>query len=596
MLAKHAVVDRVVSGLFVGAWVLSVFFGGGMFDVFAASLLACGLMLALHSADRFKSFALDPTVVMLCFGFASFSIGSFVLSTVRTSGTAEIGRDLLLLLSFLFIAGSDATHRLRLRDSLLRTVAWTSIVVCAIGIAVYLLQPFDRFVGTFFDRSSVSGYFPNACADFFLFSWPAVWMLGRNRRFGMPMLGLIVGCLFLTFSRMSYVVLFVQLAVLFFFDRKNVAKNAKQMGFAAICALVVFVSLNFVRAAHFSVLLLPERLAMHDASGTTPLTERADFWRRAFLLSVERPAFGFGPGSFRFASQKLQTAALSVSDDPHNIVLKVAAERGWPAAALFLTLVVMILASVFHRLRRRFDPLECACALGVLGIGLHGLFDRDFTFLSLSLLFWCSLGCIVRSPPKNIGALAPKTRVVVAFSALFFLTLLFVPDTAEVRLQVAQTLIDRQDPAEASAALRQLVFLNPVDARGWVLLGDAEAAQSHSSAALALYDRALDLGGKNYLRIVDGIVKVAAAKGDSTIVKDRGAKINAVLYAFARAVLRNDHYAALTDAPDELTSIIDQLALLFPQRKNASARLRDAIVEASVRAHESSKRQVGMLW
>jgi O-antigen ligase len=52
-------------------------------------------------------------------------------------------------------------------------------------------------------------------------------------------------------------------------------------------------------------------------------------------MSWERPMIGFGPGTFRFVQPQLQHEVLATSDHPHNVFLKLAMERGWPAATFF---------------------------------------------------------------------------------------------------------------------------------------------------------------------------------------------------------------------------------------------------------------------
>ena len=67
------------------------------------------------------------------------------------------------------------------------------------------------------------------------------------------------------------------------------------------------------------------------------------------------------------------------------------------------------------------------------------------------------------------------------------------PPPPDDRLERAQTLMQSGDPAAAAAILEELVASQPREAIGWYKLGNAQKALNRTDAALASYQRAIDL-------------------------------------------------------------------------------------------------------
>ena len=105
-------------------------------------------------------------IIML---FILWTLLSYVGSTTLNYGFDEVLRTGglgLLLLWFLQQESEGFAERFFI---------WMTnlvIVSCLIGLLVYILQPVNRFVGTFFDMRFHTDYWPNAAADFLLLAWP----------------------------------------------------------------------------------------------------------------------------------------------------------------------------------------------------------------------------------------------------------------------------------------------------------------------------------------------------------------------------------------------------------------------------------------
>jgi len=172
--------------------------------------VACVVTIISHTRNRKTG---DKDVPLLLWGavmaFITITAISYVASTTSNYGVDEVLRTGALGLLFLWIMreGSNGGEQYQLK--VLRYFCITVVAACGIGILVYVFQPVNRFVGTFFDYRFHTDYWPNAWAEFLLLAWPIVlyWTLrdfefnakdGRSRielLVRAVVLGLVFGCL-----------------------------------------------------------------------------------------------------------------------------------------------------------------------------------------------------------------------------------------------------------------------------------------------------------------------------------------------------------------------------------------------------------------
>lgn len=92
------------------------------------------------------------------------------------------------------------------------------------------------------------------------------------------------------------------------------------------------------------------------------LAWRGGMWRGALRMARERPAFGWGPGTFPIhqalfvdtprSQRDILAAGASLSENAHNTYLQLAAETGIPGLTLFLAVPGLFLAAVVRALPR----------------------------------------------------------------------------------------------------------------------------------------------------------------------------------------------------------------------------------------------------
>ncbi|MFH0851561.1 MAG: O-antigen ligase family protein, partial [Candidatus Peregrinibacteria bacterium] len=605
--------------------------GGRTLDVtLLLGLVACAVVLLHGHRRRETERAIPPVIWWLTAAFVAATAVSYVLTTTMNYGFDEVAQTVALSLLFLWMARlpQDA----KVRTSVLRVLSVTVLLACLIGVLIYASGPLNRFVGTFLDvRAPWKNAWPNAWAELLLLAWPVALLLSRpdlkqegppsplagTRGFGgagrgsMKTLwrilkrttpaGVMVGCLFLSFSRAALLVFIGQGLILLFWAYRRRFSWKRALAVAAgtlAIGLILFGLSNHLRSRTHAVQSLSERAFFLAPEGTSSITERSVFWRQALVLSLERPLFGFGPGSFRFAQTSLMEDVLATSDHPHNVFLKTASERGWPAALLLLALTVVLLLPLLKGLapacrcplrgcpflcvlsrvpRREVETGQVLLLTSLLGVLAHNLVDYNLQFIAVSLPAVLILGMLVEpragKANKKFVHFAECALAVILLAAVlhegFFAATSSFARRADARGRVSQALTwyrwsegewysrDRvlslarlqMRTGSPDAALRTIrrytEVTNPVDARGWTLQAEIAAAMSDTALAITSYERAFALGRYTDLRILHGLLPLLSLQG-TTELGGRKAEFSEILKRYYEAILENTHFIALS--------------------------------------------------
>ncbi|MDD5103782.1 MAG: O-antigen ligase family protein [Candidatus Peribacteraceae bacterium] len=607
--------------------------GGRTLDVtLLLGLVTCANVLLRGSHNREKERTVPPLIWWLTAAFVAATGASYVLSTTMNYGFDEVAQTVSLALLFFWMIRlpQDA----KIRTSILRVLSVSVLLACFVGVLVYASGPLNRFVGTFLDiRAPWKNAWPNAWAELLLLAWPVSLLLARpdaERGRGscatfwkilqrtIPA-GVMVGCLFLSFSRAAALVFIGQGLVLLFWAYRRRFSWKRALAVAAgtlAIALIMFGIGNHLRSRAFAVQSLSERTLFLTPEGTSSITERSAFWRQALVLSTERPLFGFGPGSFRFAQTSLMEDVLATSDHPHNVFLKAACERGWPAAVLLLALTVILLLPMLkgmaparrcpfggcpllralsHIPRREVPGGQVLLLTSLLGVLAHNLVDFNLQFIAISLPTVLMLGMLAepsggKANKKFIHVVECVVAVMLLAAVLregFFAVTSTLARRADMQDRVAQALLwyrwsegewysrDRSlalarlqmRTGVPDAALREMrqytEVTNPVDARGWTLQAEIAAATKETALAKASYERAYALGRYTDLRILHGLLPFLALQGTKELA-ERKEELSALLQRYYAAILQNTHFIALSPNVEEFMSIAEMMASLYP--------------------------------
>lgn len=623
---RAGIADLLVVILLVLAFVLRA--GKGIELSFAFACVA-GLVGFLSYRGQDEQRAVSPWILWSLLLFLGWSVLSLGFSQVRTYGLDEVLRDGAGAVLFLWMAqGMLREHR---TEVLFRLLTWLTCIACFVGLFVYVLQPVNRFVGVFFHVFDARDYWPNAWAEFLLLAWPLVlWTVRsyewKKRAF---VCGILLAALLLSFSRGATLVLFVQLIALFSLWGMPLLKNGalgdllrdarKTIAVQTVTILciagILFTGANLLRSQFFPVESLAAKATLTASEGTQTVDERSQFWTQAFVLSLQHPFIGWGPYSFRFVQPTLQQQILATSDHPHNIVLKDAMERGWPAAIFFLVFLFAVLLPAKLRLLKQSGQLhmQLFAFVAVVGVVLHNLIDYNLQFVLISLPFWLLLGSLVVDR-KAKSAVTPRVQrgtVLLVASVLLLVTILegrmqalivltgdapgsiFSRDTYMHR---AEVLLKNGELSRALDVVRLWQKESPADTRAWNALAAIAMDASHSDEAMTAYANAWRLNPWNDLTAQIGLLRILQARHATDELERMKPLYGNTFDSFALAAEKNTHFVALSPLVDQLLTLGSLLQKVYPDQSSSIARkLHD--VRAAVAVFRSTKKeQVGKLW
>jgi len=262
------------------------------------------------------------------------------------------------------------------------------------------------------------------------------------------------------------------------------ASNSRGALFAATLAAATYLAVNkkwrvlLYLAAAFSlaaVIVPADWLYFLFKTGDSRSYARVWIWGSALKAAFSSPFFGFGPGLFERAFELFKFPYFNgisyyghSTIHAHSEVLNLAAESGFPAAALFLGAVFY---SVKEKSRDAFSAAMKLCALSLL---VQGSFDMVFYSGAVSLLFFGSLGfasggCAkeaaggessqARMEPEATGMPGSQSRFMsVIFGIVCVLG--FVPRIVFDR-DFSLAMRPGTDPAQSQMALRRALFFAP---------------------------------------------------------------------------------------------------------------------------------------
>ena len=409
------------------------------------------------SADTGFRNAEEPLALWsMVLGFMILTILSYFHSSTRNYGLDVVLQTVSFSLIFLWTVRKtlQGKHNNVLLN-VIQNITWATVIASLIGIVVYISQPVNRFVGTFFDYRFNTDFWPNAWAEFVLLAWPIMiiqWSQTesvRLRRLLLASIGLVLGSLLLSYSRGAALVFILQCAVmiaLFGFLRlrdhryKRVIGKMSKSAFVrssiiGVIAVLVFLLVNVARSQFHDVQSVGAKITFTASEGTSSIDERNQFWHQAWTLSHQHPWLGFGPYSFRFIQPKLASGVLATSDHAHNVILNTAVERGWPASILELLIILYVLFTalrslftVHHEWSPEKNLLTIMLITAVVGVYAHNMIDYNLQFVGISLPFWLCLGFLFVPPMySKESVLASFTRW--KFSQIIFKLKLFLACT-----------------------------------------------------------------------------------------------------------------------------------------------------------------------
>lgn len=632
--------------LLVAVAVAALWRGGKSLDAtWLLTLVACVCTMFGRSLEK-RRLPLWLWVSVLTWD--ALTVLSYVFSETGNYGFDEVLRTISLSLLLLWIARWSITFSERFVDNLSRVVSAIATASVAIGIAVYSLQPVSRFVGTFFDARFHTDYWPNAWGEWILAAWPLTlpWVMAARTRQGMLLRscvpGLLLGGLALSFSRGSVIAFAGQLVLLLLLmiigklaSRISLKKMASTVAFSVLIGASIFAGGNMLRSMLFPVESVESKVTFTASEGSSSINERAAFWNDAMRMTQERPVLGYGPYSFRFVQTQWQQGVLATSDHPHNLFLKMSAERGIPALVAFTIAVLGILVCACIAIVRQRGSKE-ALVMSLLlvsasGVVAHTMIDYNVQFVGVALLLWIALGLLASlgltektKPSHGRISFEQLTAIlllaVATFEAMFLVTsslgrraeaqgdrdeaLYWYEQSSlqlfprDMELSRARLAAARDGERAGIAVLAEYQEQNRHDARAWLLRADMERALDELEAARESYRMAWQLGKYNLLEAGRGIMETSILLGDidtvRPFVRD---ELVPMTHEYAEAILQNSHFIALGSTPATLLSITESIGRYYPAEAGDLRNLgRSAAFHAQQERSKLDARPPGLLW
>ncbi len=572
-------------------WILGIFIG----------------LAALYQWKRGPVHKIEGALVMVLTAFAAWTAVSFFASTTQTWGFNEVIRDAALMLLVWLSMQTEVHDRRRILQSLLAV----TIVAACVGLVVYVLQPGDRLVGTFFD-SALQEEWPNTFASLLLLAWPLAFV-ALPKKWNIACAAFFFGCIALTASRGALLALGAQLLVastLWLKDNRGSLRTQKAhllaIIFGAACVLATVFAANTVRHVTFPVVSLSERVSFTGNDKSRSMQERWNYWKQALAMVSERPLLGWGPDSFGSVQQRFQTVAAETTAHPHSVYLKYMAERGVTGFLLFLLLISCVIFSALARLRARTVHAEersimRMMLLSLLGVLLHNLLDTTVTVPGMAIPFWILAGLVlVQEPMVHRVHRAHSLLFVSAAGALLVMSAMEYARPRMLRglteLQDAAELLQQNDVQGAGRLIQDFRRLSPEEPQGAFLLAQFFVLSNRQEEANILYKEAFEKGGWNSPAMVADYLQTLAAEEPDALAQHHE-QIHAMTVSFAEAITQNRHGVARGDIPEQFSELVDVLIFVYPASRTEWEALRErANNETTNWRRYFAERPQGKLW
>lgn len=650
--------------------------GKGLESTWLLALCAAFLTLSF-AAKRFLGIAstesaapgrrgeVPLSVWMLSLGLIILSLLSYAHSSVQNYGLDVVLRTVSTSLLLLWIMRNSLEGtQSRFFQTFLQVLSVTAVMATIIGVAVYIFQPVNRFVGTFFDMRFDTDYWPNAWGDFVLLSWPLMALLAlrtRHDRWRYLLttgVALVIGSLLLSYSRGSLLAFGLQLsigiAIFLYFTISDVRykrilranRTELLISIAGILAIAVsmFFAVNHIRSLQYDVQSVAEKVTFTAPEGTSSINERSQFWSQALSLSFDHPLLGYGPYSFRFVQPQMMQHVLATSDHPHNFILAMALDYGWPAAVLFTLILLLAIGSSFKMLankRRDWsserDLAAVLLLLSIIGVFAHDLIDYNLQFVGVALPLWICISFLFIRDGKETGITSfirwQLSRTLFRMETVIGLLLLIVTITEgvgllqssvgrhaqasgytdkaltwyrharhewfsrDMHLSEAEIYLQKDDPASALQAIELSMQDNAFDARSWKLKAMALLRQQDMKGAIEAIERAYALGKYTDIGMLELLLQTTRDPEQKKALLARKMEFDALFSAYAEAIESNTHFIALSHNVEELLSVARELSKLYPTDERRYKHIaRRAAEHAKVEREKFAAREPGMLW
>lgn len=518
--------------------------------------------------------------------FVGWTILSFAFSDIRSFGFAEVLVTIASAVLFLYVSGEDV--REVFRKYIPHIVIFILLVSAVGGIWTYLSTDHTRFFGLFYNPLIKADAWPNAYAAFFLLVFPFYFTVADSscdlmsdasdkkcKCFLISLLsGFALSSFFLTYSRAGFIAFAIELLILFVFFRpksnKCILNTFIVIVVVATCSTYLISNL---KAQNRDMESLKGRITFNDSVGASSFNERFEFFSGSAGLITNEPLFGYGPMSFKWAYPQVQEGFLAISDHPHNIFLKYGVERGIPAAAFFLGLILIAFWGN-NPLKPGASSYDKIAWIALLGFLAHSMVDYNSNFIINEFLFWIILASVFKGKKARFagGGMALTAVLLTLMVFLYRQTQDFKPvliHPTKESIEESSILLPRfsyyeiyekvsDDEALSEAALLKQLSINNFDTLTMWRLAQLYEKQGKTVEAEELYNRAIVINPKNTFLIYLDYIKLEMKLDKESNIMHLKQEVLPLIVEYEKLYEMNLHYTQSSNEKvyvDELKSL-----------------------------------------
>jgi O-antigen ligase len=455
------------------------------------ALVSCISVLLALSAQSSIAFSLrrgaTPLLLALLFMWSAFSLARTVYLHDSLLELSRVGG---IVACFFFARAFFASREFFVSRApvLMGAVLAGGALAGMIGFQQYAARP-DRIFATFYNPNLLANYCAMALplgAAGVLLAWRTARRDASNKARvalvgGLVVLAIIAFALILTGSKGGFLATlcgaFVFALAVFRAKGERVlgVLRAQKVAVAIIAILVLTVG-GFL----FSKTILP-RLSSNIASDHSTMF-RAYTWRATWEMAKARPLLGWGTGSF--PSAMTQFAETGYTRSAHQSWLQIAAESGFPAMLFLLAACAFSFARGWKNLREKEWPILAGSLGALVAFCVHGLVDSGWGVVSIGVLLMLVLAISDAADESSIinrqSSINWPFLILALPLALGSLVYQRAQNGEELRAESRDAMAHGL-PAASLEKARAAIAADPLSARMWSNLADAEEATGENS-------------------------------------------------------------------------------------------------------------------
>lgn len=301
----------------------------------------------------------------------------------------------------------------------------------------------------------------------------------------------------LTYSRGSWLSLFISFSIFVFFNLKKIKENIK-IFIPFILILLIFM-LFIIKPSSIIYKIQSIHSDIVPATRTVSGSLRTTVWLNSLEMFTKSPILGIGPGAFGSVYDYFQKDPWLYSKYAHNYYLEILAELGLPGFVFFISILITVIYLLYkNRVKIRKDPLILGVTVALVASFLHSFVDIDFSRVLLYSLFWIFLAIVLASVYKKplTIEIKNKTQSLYLFPIAFMLVSLLL-SLSEREYQRARNQFLNENMPKATNLVKKAIALNPISSKSYLLLGEINEYQNKFKNTKIAYRKALFLSRYN---------------------------------------------------------------------------------------------------